>query len=138
MPFITYPHQNGVAIIIPADPSMSIEDIASKDVPSGLPFKIVNSLEIDRNYRSAYEFDLESGIIINIEKAKSIHLDKFRAARTPLLAKLDVEYMRALEVEDSLKASQIAIAKQELRDVTKITLPETLAEIKEVWPSILT
>jgi transcription elongation factor GreA-like protein len=138
MPFITYPQADGqVVVIIPADLSMSIEEIAAKDVPAGLPYKIVESLDMDDSYFNAYEFSADAGAEINISKAQLIHLDKFRTARTPLLAKLDVDYMRALEVEDSLKASQIAIAKQELRDVTKTPLPDTLPEIKEVWPAIL-
>jgi hypothetical protein len=116
---------------------MTIEDIALKDVPEGLPFKIVDSLDIDNDYFNAFDYSEGSGAEVNIDKAKVIHLDKFREARTPKLQKLDVDYMRALEVEDSVKASQIAIAKQELRDVTKITLPDTLPEIKEVWPTIL-
>jgi hypothetical protein len=138
MPFITYPQANGqVAVIIPADPSLSIEEIAAKDVPEGLPYKIVDSLDIDNDYFNAYEFHEEDGAEVNIDKAKQLHLDKFREARKPLLSKLDVDYMRALEVEDSVKASAIAAQKQELRDVTKITLPDTLPEIKATWPAIL-
>jgi hypothetical protein len=138
MPFITFPQANGqVAVIIPADPSMSIEEIAAKDVPEGVPYKIVDSLDIDNDYFNSYDYSEETGAEVNIGKAKAIHLDKFRKARTPILAKLDIDYIKAIEVEDSVKASQIAIAKQELRDVTKIALPDTLPEIKEVWPTIL-
>ena len=138
MPFITYPQENGqVAVIIPADPSLSIEEIAAKDVPEGVPFKIVDSLDIDNDYFNAYEFHEETGAEVNIEKAKLIHLDKFREARTPKLAALDIQYMKAIEVEDSVKAAEIAVEKQALRDVTKIVLPDTLEEIKAVWPSIL-
>jgi hypothetical protein len=134
MPFITYPQANGqVAVIIPTG------DVADciKDVPIGVEYKIVESLDIDDSYFNAYEFHPEDGAEVNIDKAKGIHLDKFRAARTPILQKLDVQYMRALETEDSVKASQIAIAKQELRDVTKTELPDTLPEIKKVWLDIL-
>jgi hypothetical protein len=138
MPFITYPHKNGVAIIIPVDQSMSIEDIAKKDVPLGLPFKILNSLEINRDYRSAYEFDLESGIIINISKAKAIQLDKFREARKPKLEALDIAFMKAVEQSDTAKQAEISSQKQALRDVTKTPLPDTLPEIKATWPEILT
>jgi hypothetical protein len=138
MPFITYPQPNGqVAVIIPADPSLSIEEIAAKDVPEGVPYKIVDSLEVDNDYFNAYDFNEEAGAEVNIDKAKALHLDKFREARKPILSKLDVDYMKAIEVEDSVKASQIAIAKQELRDVTKLPLPDTLSEIKETWPDIL-
>jgi predicted metal-dependent hydrolase len=138
MPFITYPQPNGqVAVIIPADPSLSIEEIAAKDVPEGLPYKIVDSLEIENDYFNAYEFHADNGAEVNIDKAKQIHLDKFRAARAPKLAALDVQYLKAIETEDSVKASEIAVKKQELRDVTKTPLPETLGEIKAVWPEIL-
>jgi len=138
MPYITYPQANGqVAVIFPADLSLSIEEIAAKDVPEGLPYKIVDSLDIDNSYFNAYDYSEEAGAEVNIDKAKAIHLDKFRSARAPKLAALDVQYMKAIEVEDSVKASQIAISKQELRDVTKITLPDTLPEIKSTWPAIL-
>lgn len=138
MPFIIYPQENTQVAVVSIASGVSIEEAIESSIPKGVEYAVVDDLgSLDDDYFEAFEYK-DLGIICNIEKAKAIHLDKFRAARTPLLAKLDVDYMRALEVEDSLKASQIAIAKQELRDVTKITLPETLAEIKEVWPSILT
>jgi hypothetical protein len=139
MPFITYPQTNGqVAVIIPADPSLSIKEIAAKDVPEGLPFKIVDDLShVDNDYFNAYEFHEEDGAAVNLDKAKAIHLEKFREARKPKLQKLDVDYMKAIEVEDHVAASAIALKKQELRDVTKIELPDTLEEIKAVWPDCL-
>jgi hypothetical protein len=138
MPYITYPQPNGqVAVIFPADPSLSIEEIAAKDVPEGVPYKIVDSLNIENDYFNAYEFHEKDGAEVNIDKAKVIHLDKFREARKPLLESLDVQYMRALETEDTVKAAEIAVKKQELRDVTKTPLPDTLPELKEVWPDIL-
>ena len=138
MPFITYPQTTGqVAVIIPADPSLSIEEIAAKDVPKGLPYKIVDSLYIDNDYFNAYEFHEEDGAEVNIDKAKAIHLNKFRAARSPILSTLDIAYTRADEIGDSTKKAEIATQKQALRDVTKTPLPDTLPELKAVWPSIL-
>lgn len=138
MPYITYPQPNGqVAVIVPFDDSISIEEIAAKNVPEGFPYKIVDSLNIENDYFNAYEFHEEDGAEVNIDKAKAIHLDKFREARKPLLESLDVQYMRALETEDTVKAAEIAVKKQELRDVTKTPLPDTLPELKEVWPDIL-
>ena len=116
---------------------MSIEEIAAKDVPADTPFKIVDSLDIDNDYFNAYDFSEESGAEVNIDKAKALHLDKFRSARAPKLTSLDVAFMRAVEQSDSAKQAEIAEAKQELRDVTKVELPETLEEIKAVWPDIL-
>lgn len=132
--FITYPQPNGqVAVVIPTG---DVND-AIKDVPEGVEYKIVDSIDIDNDYFNAYEFDAELGAKVNIEKAKAIHLDKFRAARAPKLAKLDVEYMKAVEANDEEKKAEIVAAKQALRDVTLTTLPDDLAGIKSTWPDIL-
>jgi hypothetical protein len=53
---------NTVSIIVPSPNAlqfMSIEDIAKKDVPTGLKYKIVNVSEIssDRTFRNAWTID---------------------------------------------------------------------------------
>lgn len=55
---IIYPTDEGVAIIIPADCGLTIEEIAAKDVPAGKPFEIVDVSEIpsDRTFRGAWEY----------------------------------------------------------------------------------
>jgi hypothetical protein len=132
--FITYPQLNGqVAIVIPTG---DVND-AIKDVPAGVEYKIVESVNIDNDYFNAYEFDAELGAKVNIEKAKAIHLDKFRAARAPKLAKLDIDFMKAVEANDEEKKAEIVAAKQALRDVTLIPLPDDLDGIKSTWPDIL-
>ncbi len=103
MPYITYAQPNGqVAIIIPADPSLSIEQIAAKDVPANTPYKIVDSLpsDFDNDYFNAYEFHAELGAQVNLDKAKAIHLDKWRSLRSPLLSTLDIHFNMALEHGD--------------------------------------
>jgi hypothetical protein len=140
MKLITYLQNNGIGVIIPSDPSLTIEEIAKRDVPQGFPFLITEELDVHDiydGYLSAYDYNEETGAKVNIEKAKSIHLDKFREARTPKLAALDVAFMRAVEQGDTTKQGEIAAEKQALRDVTKIPLPETLPEIKSTWPEIL-
>jgi hypothetical protein len=132
--FITYPQPNGqVAVVIPAG---DVND-AIKDVPEGVEYKIVESVEIDNDYFNAYEFDAELGSKVNIEKAKAIHLDKFRAVRKPKLDKLDIEFMKAVESNDEAKKSAIIADKIALRDVTLTELPDDLAGIKATWPEIL-
>ena len=76
-------------------------------------------------------------IIVDINAAKEIWKDKFREVRKPILEKLDVEYMRALEVRDIQKQQQIATKKQQLRDITNTPLPDDLESIKNTWPAIL-
>jgi len=55
---IIYPTDYGVAIIIPADCGLTIEEIAAKSVPQGKPYKIVDVSDIpsDRTFRNAWEY----------------------------------------------------------------------------------
>jgi hypothetical protein len=55
---IIYPTDDGVAIIVPADCGLTIEQIADKDVPAGKPYKIVDVADIptDRTFRNAWEY----------------------------------------------------------------------------------
>jgi hypothetical protein len=77
-------------------------------------------------------------IIINPDKAKAIWKNKWREARKPILASLDIEFMRAVESGDASKQSEISARKQELRDVTLLPIPGTTPEeIKSVWPEVL-
>ena len=76
----------------------------------------------------------------NIEKAKEIKKDMLRADRAPLLAQLDVEFIRAVEAGDAVKQAEIAAKKQALRDVTKaqeIAQATTLEELKVFVPEVL-
>ena len=77
-------------------------------------------------------------IIVNPDKAKAIWKDKWREARKPILASLDIEFMRAVESADTTKQAEIASKKQALRDVTQTEIVgNTPEEIKAVWPSVL-
>jgi len=56
---IIYPNDDdGVAVIVPADCGLTIEEIAAKDVPAGVSYKIVDVADIpeDRTFRNAWEF----------------------------------------------------------------------------------
>ena len=46
----------GVAVIVPAECGLTIEEIATKDVPSGKEYHIVNVSDIpsDRTFRNAW------------------------------------------------------------------------------------
>jgi hypothetical protein len=79
-------------------------------------------------------------IKVNLDKAKEIQKDKLRLARKPLLEKLDVDFVRALEL--GRDTASIAAQKQALRDVTNIvteaeitgtTVDEITTELKAIW-----
>ncbi len=57
---IIYKNTDGsIVIIIPANCNLTVEQIAQKDVPTGLKYKIVNVSEIlsDRTFRNAWTID---------------------------------------------------------------------------------
>tara|TARA_R110000765_G_scaffold402810_1_gene498705 strand:- start:291 stop:506 length:216 start_codon:yes stop_codon:yes gene_type:complete len=65
---IIYKNSDGtVGIIIPAECDLTVEQIALKDVPTGLKYKIVDVSEIssDRTFRNAWtinESELTDGV----------------------------------------------------------------------------
>ena len=57
---IVYTQDDGtLAIIVPADCGLTIEEIAAKDVPAGKTYHIVDVSEIptDRTFRNAWEWN---------------------------------------------------------------------------------
>jgi hypothetical protein len=56
---IIYPTDDGVAIVIPVlECGLTIEEIAAKDVPASVEYKIVDVSDIptDRTFRNAWEY----------------------------------------------------------------------------------
>jgi hypothetical protein len=138
MSYIIYPQLPSakLAVIVPTG-EISIEQVVEKDVPKDTPYAVVSSVSnIDNDYFDGYIY--ENGYAVaDISKCKSIHLNKFREARVPKLAALDIAFMRAVEQGDAAAQAEIAAQKQALRDVTKIELPNDLSAIKATWPDIL-
>lgn len=57
---IIYPTESGkVAILTPIlECELTLEDIAKKDVPDGVPYKIIeeSDIPVDRTFRDAWEY----------------------------------------------------------------------------------
>ena len=51
-------------------------------------------------------------IVINPDKAKAIWKNKWREARKPILASLDIEFMKAVESGDLTKQAEIKAKKK--------------------------
>lgn len=104
----------GVAVVIPAPQaleSMSLEEIAAKDVPQGVPFEIVDAASIptDRTFRNGWEKHGKT-VRHNLTKCKAIAHEKRREARAVELAPLDIE------ATIPGKAAQAEAARQAIRD----------------------
>lgn len=79
-------------------------------------------------------------ISVNMTKAVEIKKEMIRAERAPLLADLDVQFMRAVEAGDTEAQATIAAKKQALRDATDdpaIAAATTPDELKAVVPTAL-
>jgi hypothetical protein len=127
----------GVDIIYPV--ARSIEDIILLDLPQDSVYSIVDkdTIPLTRIFRGAWTYQ-DGQLVVDLELARDIQKDRWRAARTPKLAQLDLDYMRALETNDTVKMAEIVAKKQALRDVTTTDLSGTpVAELESVWPEIL-
>jgi hypothetical protein len=93
------------------------------------------------DYQEAFLFNSKDktveNLLINFEKAKQLVKDKWRIARGPLLEKLDVEYMKALEQGNTELQASIVNQKQQLRDITNLEMPNDFQVIIHTWPEIL-
>lgn len=76
---------------------------------------------------------------INYSKVVWEQLRRWRIVRAPLLASLDVEFLRALETDDAVKKADIISKKVELRDITNYDFSNAtdLDEISATWPACL-
>lgn len=78
------------------------------------------------------------GFGIDIEKAKEIHKNNIRKARTSKLVELDIEFQKALET--SADITTIVANKQALRDAPAsagITTALSATELKQQWDTTI-
>jgi len=154
MKAITYKTDEGVAIIYPAyQPEMSPQQqhefllmVQNKDVPklpdgSTRPSWIIEgdqTLQL-KWVRNGWKINDNGEIYFDRDKAIEIKKEQFRNLRKPLLEKLDVQFMRALEAGDTSSLPQIAAKKQQLRDITDISFNDydTPQKLHEFIPDIL-
>jgi hypothetical protein len=138
MNVIIFNHDGRLAVLNPS-PSWkgTLHELAAKDIGATAEYAIVDDTALpDAYFRDAWRFE-NGEAAIDAEAAKEIQRDRWREARAPLLAALDVEFMRAVETQDTEAQAAIATQKQDLRDVTETALPNEPSLIKSVWPEVL-
>ena len=75
-------------------------------------------------------------ITIDITKAKEVWKNKIRQARTSVLAKLDIDFIKAKEQGND--TTSIVADKNTLRDLpNKVDTANSIEEIKAVWNDLL-
>lgn len=70
---------------------------------------------MDRTFRNAWVTDGDA-VAVDMDKARDLHRDNLRRDRGPMLADLDVQFMRS--IESGQPTSDIVSRKQLLRDAT--------------------
>lgn len=124
-----------IAVTVPewADP----EAIAATNVPTGRPYRIVESADVPEDlFRRSTGLDL----VVDMTKARNVWRDVIRKERARGFAKLDGEYVRALQLNDNAAKGQVTAKAQALRDAPadpRIDAATTLAELRAVWPDAL-
>lgn len=107
--------------------------------PASWRFMTDAELPPTRLFRESWE-DAGVRIVENMAKARVIHMNRIRAAREPVFAKLDRDYLRAHEVGDVVAMREIAGQKQVLRDLPQtfdLSGATTTAELAALWPQEL-
>lgn len=97
-----------------------------QDGSSRLVFiKTQEELKVADIFIDAFSINETDGcIFFNIPRAIELKKKEFRLRRKPLLEKLDVDFMKSLEVGDSVLTAQIISKKQILRDITNIDMSQ--------------
>jgi hypothetical protein len=123
----TDPETGFVGIMYPnADCGLTISQNINKNLP-GCKYHIADAAELPKNrlYLGSWKsnHDETKSIFCDTEASHCIQYYIWREKRKPILERLDLEFMKALEDNDIEKMSEIKDKKRALRDVTKIPLP---------------
>lgn len=134
---IVFDRGGGVDVIYPVGDT--VEQIVAT-LPPGSVYLVLEQSELpaSRVFRSAWRCG-EQGVVIDMEAAKEVQHNRWRAARVSLLKALDIDYFRALEANDALVLASVTEHKQALRDVTLTDLSNvnTPDELEAIWPAVL-
>lgn len=130
---IIYQNQEGGVSVIHPTGELSIEEVAAKDVPEGVPYEIVedDAIPSDRTFRGAWVLG-DCCIEHDLDKCKALGHDLRRAKRAEEFAPHDEVIMKQIPGADATAAE---VARQEIRDKyaavqTEIDAAATPDEIK--------
>lgn len=137
---IIYTNESGgVSIIIPSG-ELSIEEVAAKDVPEGVPYEIVedDAIPSDRTFRNAWVMG-DCCVEHDLGKCKEIGHDKRRQLRAEEFAPYDEVIAKQIPGADAAEAEA---ARQAIRDkysavqdaIEAAATPEEIKAALEVTP----
>jgi len=119
-----------------------IARITAKDVPETATDVVVvdeADLPTDRVFRDAWRIT-GGAVTVDMPTAREIYRTQLRQIRVPLLAALDVAFIRTLETGDTVERAAIIAKKEALRAITSdpaIDAAQTPEQLKAVIPAAL-
>jgi len=143
MSVIIYQNPKDLLKIILMKPTgeLPIQELIKRHITT--TYKVCNEediLHLDKTFIDSWQLDNDQ-IIVNMTNAKNQWRDILRLERKPILESLDIEYMRALEINDTIKISEIVTKKQKLRDAPsdiRIDQASTPNDLKNLSLTFLT
>lgn len=120
-------------------PCINDIEIVKKSIPKDNNGETVNYKFIENFPKliESYNF-VDNEIVRDRNKLHEIKKKEWRMLRKPKLEKLDIEFMKSLEDNDVSKQEEIKLKKQQLRDVTSISIDNlSNDELEEYIPEIL-
>lgn len=63
MKLAIFPNEETISVLVPApNSSLSFEEVCAKDVPTGVPYLVIDSSElpVDREFRDAWQADFSN------------------------------------------------------------------------------
>lgn len=130
-------------VIYPTPKSLltnTIEQIAQKDVPVGLSYRIASTdaLPNNRDFRNAWTDDNPTHTVdVDMGKARDIHMSNIRQAREKKFIELGFPHKLNPELEEAIISTETRAQLQVLRDIPQNLDLDTAAtpdELKAIWP----
>jgi hypothetical protein len=116
-----------------------LRDVLEKDCPPGSVIIEEGLLPYDGGYFMSWRLK-NNRVVIDMPTAREIHRNRMRHTRGPLMAALDIAFMRAFESGNTALINAVKAQKEALRDVTThpdIEAAQTIDELLKVWPDCL-
>lgn len=142
---VVFKNTDGSCGVIHPSPKcgLTIEEVATKDVPKGLEYRIIDKslLPQDRYFRNAWTDDNPTDTVdIDMEKARSIHMDKIRKARDKKFKEMGFPVKLDTDLEAAVIPKQTRDKLQALRDIPQtldLSVAQTPEELKAIMPEEL-
>lgn len=130
-----------------AEKELILQNIINKDLPKNPDgsmrqyfIKEYNELEDRRYIKPAWKLNETNGeMYFDYNLGKEMKKNQFRQLRKSLLEKLDIEFMKAFEINNTQELINVATKKQVLRDITNIDMSQyqTPQDLHNFIPDVL-